>query len=93
MTAKEKSGFIQLRDLRGTAVTLLSEAGASVPQICAITGHSLQSAHRILERYLARTSALSRAAIFHFQNSPETAFANRLQTGSQAQPANGQKGQ
>lgn len=92
MTAAEKRAHVQFRDLRGTAVTLLSEAGASVPQIVAITGHTMQSAHRILERYLARTPALSAAAILHFENAPATAFANRLQTGAgpvQAQPKKG----
>lgn len=72
---------LELRDLRGTAVTLLSEAGCAVPQIAAITGHSLQSAHRILERYLARTATLAEAAIHQFENASATAFANRLQTG------------
>ena len=65
------------------AVTLLSEAGNGIPQICAVTGHTLQSATRILEKYLAMTPALSKAAILAFENSPATAFANRLQTGPQ----------
>jgi len=72
---------LELRDLRGTAVTMLSEAGCTVPQIVAITGHTMQSAHRILERYLARTAALAEAAIHQFENASATAFANRLQTG------------
>jgi len=72
---------LELRDLRGTAVTLLAEAGCSIPQIVAITGHTMQSATRILERYLARTAALAEAAILRFENASETAFANRLQTG------------
>jgi len=72
----DKSEKLELRDLRGTAVTLLSEAGCGVPQIVSITGHTLQSAHRILEKYLARTEALSQAAIHHFENATATAFAN-----------------
>ena len=36
----------------------------------------------ILEKYLARTRHLAEAAIFAFENSPRTEFANRLQTGS-----------
>lgn len=93
MTDAEKRAHVQFRDLRGTAVTLLSEAGATVPQVVSITGHTMQSAHRILERYLARTSALSAAAILHFENAPATAFANRLQTGAgpaEAQPKKGE---
>jgi len=83
LTVEEKRENLRFNDLRGTAVTLLAEAGANVPQICAITGHTLQSATRILERYLSMTEALSSAAIHLFENAPETAFANRLQT---AQP-------
>jgi hypothetical protein len=67
-------------DLRGTAVTLLAEAGCTVPEIVSITGHTLQSATRILEKYLARTKAISDAAIFKFENAQATDFANQLQT-------------
>jgi integrase len=67
-------------DLRGTAVTLLSEAGCTPQQIATITGHSLKTVHRILERYLARTRGLAEQAIFNFENSPRTKFANQLQT-------------
>ena len=34
---------LHFHDLRGTAITLLAEAGASVPEIAAITGHSYRS--------------------------------------------------
>lgn len=81
LTKTEKKGFLHFHDMRGTAVTMLAAAGNEVPRICAVTGHTLQSATRILEKYLARTGAMSRAAILAFENSPETAFANRLQTG------------
>lgn len=87
MTKDEKKGYLHFHDMRGTAVTMLAAAGVTVPQICAVTGHTLQSATRILEKYLARTAAMSKAAILAFQNAPETAFANRLQTG--AQPVSG----
>lgn len=80
LTKEEKKGYLRFNDLRGTAVTLLAEAGCSIPQIASITGHSLQSATRILEKYLARTAALSQAAILMFENATATAFANQLQT-------------
>jgi hypothetical protein len=51
-------------------------------QIAPITGHSLKTVHRILERYLARTSGLAEQAIFNWENSERTKFANQLQTGS-----------
>ncbi|WP_143542873.1 hypothetical protein [Cereibacter azotoformans] len=82
MTKAEKAEHLHFNDLRGTAVTMLAEAGNAIPLICSITGHTLQSATRILEKYLARTSAMSKAAILAFENSPATAFANSLQTGS-----------
>lgn len=91
LTKLEKRDYLRFNDMRGTAVTLLAEAGASIPQICSITGHSLQSATRILERYLAKTAALSSAAIHLFENATETAFANRLQTTPQGATALGVK--
>lgn len=54
---------LHFHDLRGTAVTMLAEAGATVPEIAAITGHSLKSATQILDVYLARTRQLSDAGI------------------------------
>ena len=71
---------LHFHDLRGTAVTLLSEAGCTPQQIATISGHSLKTVHRILERYLARTRGLAEQAIFNFENSPRTKFANQLQT-------------
>ena len=73
---------MHFHDLRGTAVTLLSEAGCTPQQIATITGHSLKTVHQILERYLARTRGLAEQAIFNFENSPRTKFANQLQTGT-----------
>jgi integrase len=54
---------LQLRDLRRTAATTLAEAGCTVPQIAAITGHSIEKCQRILDTYVVRTKATSRAAI------------------------------
>jgi integrase len=75
---------LHFHDLRGTSVTLLSEAGCTPQQVAAITGHSLKTVHRILERYLARTRGLAEQAIFNFENSSRTKFANQLQTGTNA---------
>jgi len=75
-------GVTELRfhDLRGTAVTLMNEAGVSIQQTAAITGHTMQSATRILERYGARTRRFAEAAIHAFENAKGTRFANQLQT-------------
>ncbi len=72
---------LHFHDLRGTTVTLLSEARCTPQQIATITGHSLNTVAQILERYLARTRGLAEQAIVNFENSPRTEFANRLQTG------------
>ncbi|SFU67643.1 MULTISPECIES: tyrosine-type recombinase/integrase [unclassified Methylobacterium] len=78
---------LHFHDLRGTAVTLLSEAGCTPQQIATITGHSLKTVHAILERYLARTRGLAEQAIHNFENSPRTKFANQLQTVDPAERA------
>ena len=54
---------LHFHDLRGTAVTMLAEAGCTVPEIATITGHSQAHAQKILDRYLARTRTLARSAI------------------------------
>jgi integrase len=71
---------LHFNDLRGTAVTLLSEAGNTIQQVASVTGHSLKTVTGIIEKYLARTRGLSDAAIKNFENSPRTNFANQLQT-------------
>ncbi len=80
--ASKAAGIIDLHfhDLRGTAVTMLAEAGCSVPEIASITGHSLKSVHTILEKYMSRTKALAKSAMAKFENASSTDFANRLQT-------------
>lgn len=74
-----KAGIAELHfhDLRGTAVTMLAEAGATVPEIASLTGHSLKHVTQILETYLARTRALADAAIIKLDRR-----AKRLQKGS-----------
>ena len=50
-------------DLRRTAVVHLARAGCSVPEIAAITGHSVSLTVSILEVYLPRDSEMAAAAI------------------------------
>lgn len=61
--AKAKIRDRTFHDLRGTAVTRLSEAGCTPQEIAAITGHALRSVTAILEKYCARTDKLTIAAI------------------------------
>lgn len=67
--ASRKAGLIDLtfHDLRGTAVTMLAEAGCTIPEIAACTGHSLRNVNSILERYLSPTEALAQSAISKFE--------------------------
>lgn len=51
------------QDLRDTAVTWLARAGCTIPEICAITGHSLQSATMVLKHYLAMDASMADAGI------------------------------
>jgi integrase len=68
---------LHFHDIRGTTVTLLAQAGCSIPEIVSITGHSLRRAQEILDKYLARTSKLAANAIAKFENVLETDFAKR----------------
>ena len=64
--ACEKAGIEDLtfHDFRGSAVTRLALAGASVPEIAAITGHSLKDVQEILDaHYLSRDVRLAESAI------------------------------
>jgi integrase len=54
---------LQNRDLRRTAVVKLAEAGASVPQIAAVTGHGLKAVEKILAVYLPRRSDVAAAGM------------------------------
>ena len=76
---------LHFHDTRGTAITMLAEAGASVPEIAAITGHSYRTINSILEKYLPRTRHLAETAMAKLENSGRTDFANRLQTGASLQ--------
>ena len=94
-SARRRDEFVQRCHARGLAVTpqrlaviqalLASNTHPSAERICAtvrkqLSYISLATVHRILERYLARTRGLAEQAIFNFENSPRTKFANQLQT-------------
>ncbi len=58
---------LQARDLRRTAVVNLARAGATVPQIAAITGHSIDRTQEIFEHYLPRDVSMARAGIIKLE--------------------------
>lgn len=54
---------VKEKDLRATGVTWMALAGLSLPQICAVSGHSLQGATIILRHYLALHPDMATTAI------------------------------
>jgi hypothetical protein len=56
-------GGLLYMDLRRTAIVHLGRAGSSVPEIAAVTGHSISRTAAILEIYLPRDSSMAAAAI------------------------------
>ena len=68
--ARERAGIsgLTFHDVRGTAVVRLAIAGASVPQIAAVTGHSLKDVEAILDaHYLGRDIQLAEAAVLKLE--------------------------
>lgn len=63
MTAAGIGDELQFRDLRRTAVVRLMDAGATLPEICSVTGHKLTEAEKILEVYGPRSSKQADNAI------------------------------
>lgn len=64
--ACKKAGVedVTFHDLRGSAVTRLALAGATVPEIAAISGHSLKDVQEILDaHYLSRDVTLAKSAV------------------------------
>lgn len=53
---------LQLRYLRHTVIVQLATAGCTIPEIASVTGHQMQTVHRVLEHYLPRLPELARSA-------------------------------
>lgn len=59
---------LRFNDLRGTAVTRLALAGCTVPEIAALTGHSLKDVERILQaHYLGGKFELAEQAMLKLE--------------------------
>ena len=61
----------QRRDLRRTAVVRLAEAGATVPQIAAVTGWSIDDCQSIVDVYLPRRTEVALSAIELWEKAPQ----------------------
>ena len=63
----------QRRDLRRTAMVRMAEAGATTPQIAAVSGHSIDSCQKILDVYLPRRADIALGAIWAWEKQEESA--------------------
>ena len=82
LCARAQIKELTFHDLRGSAVTRLALAGASVPEIASVTGHSLADVATILDRhYLGERTALAEQAITKLEAKENgTAVSIRFQT-------------
>jgi Phage integrase family len=71
----------QARDLRRTAMVRMAEAGATVPQIASVSGHSIEATQRILETYLPRNRDLAEIAITRLAEYKKRTESNALDKG------------
>ena len=53
----------QRRDIRRTGIVRLAEAGATTPQIAAISGHSIDYCQKIIDTYLPRRTEVALGGI------------------------------
>ncbi len=51
------------RDMRRTGIVRLAEAGATTPQIAALSGHAIDDCQRIIGTYLPRRSEVALGGI------------------------------
>lgn len=61
----------QRRDLRRTGIVRLAEAGATTPQIAAISGHSIDYCQRIIDTYLPRRTEVALGGIEAWERAGE----------------------
>lgn len=61
----------QARDLRRTAMVNMALAGATVPQIASVSGHSIEDTQKIIDTYIPRNVALARQAIAMLPTRPK----------------------
>jgi len=78
------AGDLHFHDNRGTAATLLAEAGATAPEIAEALTWTVDKAQRIIDAYLARRGVLAANAIAKLEDHRDRTankIGNRLATG------------
>lgn len=63
VTAELEGRHLQLRQLRHSVVVDMARTGCTVPEIAAVTGHTIARTTAILDVYLPRDSAVARNAL------------------------------
>lgn len=66
---------LQRRDLRRTGMVQLAMAGATIPQIAALSGHSIEHTTRVIETYLPRRAEVALAGVEAWETSERKALA------------------
>jgi hypothetical protein len=66
------------QDLRDTCVTNMAEGGATIPQICAVTGHSEKNCFNILKHYLALNREMAKDGVLSAVSLYQRREAERL---------------
>lgn len=80
--AKAKDGLrgrlligLQRRDLRRTGMVMLALAGATIPQIAALSGHSVDQTAKIIETYIPRRGEIALAGMELWERGERRAIA------------------
>lgn len=68
MAAAKLTG-LQRRDLRRTGIVRLAEAGATTPQIAAVSGHAIDYCQKIIDTYLPRRTEVAIAGMLLWEQS------------------------
>lgn len=66
---------LQRRDLRRTGMVMLALAGATIPQIAALSGHSVDQTAKIIETYIPRRGEVALAGMELWERGGERAVA------------------
>lgn len=69
----------QRRDTRRTGIVRLAEAGATTPQIAALSGHAIDHCQRIIDTYLPRRSEVALGGIEAWERQGDQARVVRIE--------------
>jgi integrase len=67
---------LQRRDFRRTAMVRMAEAGATILQISAVTGHTTDYCQRIIDRYIPKRAEVAAAAIDAWESGANRVISN-----------------